>query len=984
MSITVTSGRSRLLWLAVAIANLPATASAATFWWDTTTAGLWTDGANWSDDATSGGTTGTVPANSTTTDNVVFNQSSVNGDTIVQLNADRLIGGVVVANTGSTSFTSDSSTSRLLTLGASGLTVNAGAGVVSLGDATNPLNIAVAVNQNFTNNSSSVLGILGDISRASGDTSSRTLSVLGTGRTVLSGVISNGGGSGTLVFRTGTQSASPTGFTGIVELSGANTFSGGATLNSGTVRLGASTVMAGGTITSGPLGTGAVGIPANNSVFMTLSGNDASTNRTINNNINIGSSAGTGGVLIGDGVNNASVELSGTITNFFQNRTFTNNLSGNGVFTLSGRVFSDSVSSGRLLTFTGPGNTVLSGTFVPGVNATTGGSFAYSGSGTTTLSGSFGYTGSTTVSGTGTVILGSSSALGQSGSSAVLISANATLQSGNDSLAFSNNVRVAGGGGGAVNMTISGSNSLGLTGTLTNATQSNTLTNKIESGKLLTLGAIGLSESTGGRTLTLAGSGNTTIGGVIFNGTAATVASAFTISNTGTTTLAAANTYTGVTTLNGGIVNLNVAENAGTAGPLGSSAASNPGSIVLNGGTLQYSAANQSDYSGRFSTAISQRYNVDTNGQAVTWGANLTSQFGTLTKSGSGTLVLSGVNTYTGTTTLSAGIINLGSAETAGTSGPLGRSAATNAGSIVLAGGTLQYSASNNNDYSGRFSTAADQRYNVDTNGRDVTWATALTSSGGSLTKLGSGTLALQGNNTYSGQTTISAGVLALGVNGSFVNSTSIKVGDAGSTNAVLDLTAKTASFTIGAGQTLSGGGTVLVAPSQQFLVQGTFAPGNSPGLFTFDGGTTVLSGTTVMEIFGTSRATSPSHGTGFYDAVNIVDNGTLQFGGNLTFEFSSLFDNNSTFDLFTPASGSFLSGNFSSVTVAGSFYTGLSWEQSGTVWRSSNTVAGQSLEFNAANGQLVIVPEPAALALAGIGLGLTAWAARRRQRRAS
>jgi hypothetical protein len=35
MAITVTSGRSRLLWFAVAIANLTATASAATFWWDT-------------------------------------------------------------------------------------------------------------------------------------------------------------------------------------------------------------------------------------------------------------------------------------------------------------------------------------------------------------------------------------------------------------------------------------------------------------------------------------------------------------------------------------------------------------------------------------------------------------------------------------------------------------------------------------------------------------------------------------------------------------------------------------------------------------------------------------------------------------------------------------------------------------------------------------------------------------------------------------
>ena len=43
------------------------------------------------------------------------------------------------------------------------------------------------------------------------------------------------------------------------------------------------------------------------------------------------------------------------------------------------------------------------------------------------------------------------------------------------------------------------------------------------------------------------------------------------------------------------------------------------GAIVLNGGYLQYSASNQYDYSGRFSTAANQQYNVDTNGLSVSW-----------------------------------------------------------------------------------------------------------------------------------------------------------------------------------------------------------------------------------------------------------------------------------------------------------------------------------------------------------------------------
>jgi len=336
-------------------------------------------------------------------------------------------------------------------------------------------------------------------------------------------------------------------------------------------------------------------------------------------------------------------------------------------------------------------------------------------------------------------------------------------------------------------------------------------------------------------------------------GIAITGTGSFTQAGTGTTTLTAANTYTGITTLSAGILNLGVAESVGVSGPLGNSASANPGSIVFGGGTLQYSASNTYDYSGRFSTAASQAYRVDTNGQNVTWATNLTGSGVTLTKttgggnltltgnntytglttvsggtlflghptdtlssssaitvdgatavlaiagnsdtvgvvslknggsitgtggtltgasyaveSGSvsatlggagialtkstaGTVTLSGTSTYTGTTTLSAGILNLGVAESVGVSGPLGNSAAVNPGSIVFGGGTLQYSAANTHDYSGRFSTAASQSYNINTNGQSVTWAANLTSSGGILSNSGAGTLTLTGNNTFSG-----------------------------------------------------------------------------------------------------------------------------------------------------------------------------------------------------------------------------------------
>ena len=129
-----------------------------------------------------------------------------------------------------------------------------------------------------------------------------------------------------------------------------------------------------------------------------------------------------------------------------------------------------------------------------------------------------------------------------------------------------------------------------------------------------------------------------------------------------------------------------------------------------------------------------------------------------ITLEGSGSVTFSNANAYTGMTTLSNGVLELASSENAGVSGPLGVG-----GAIAFFGGTLQYSASNAYDYSGRFSTASGQAYTVDTNGQTVTWATGLTSSGGNLTKVGNGALILTGTNTCAGGTLISGGTLQLG-----------------------------------------------------------------------------------------------------------------------------------------------------------------------------------------------------------------------------
>ena len=170
----------------------------------------------------------------------------------------------------------------------------------------------------------------------------------------------------------------------------------------------------------------------------------------------------------------------------------------------------------------------------------------------------------------------------------------------------------------------------------------------------------------------------------------------------------------------GGFIDTN-GFNATIAAPL----AGVGGLTKLGTGTLTLSGSNS--YLGN--TSISAGSLAFTSDASQTLSGAI-SGAGGLTKSGSGTLTLSGSNSYSGNTTISAGAVQIGNG---GTTGSISGNAA------VSAGAALTFNRSDDLIYGG------------------------IVSGAGGLAKLGAGTLTLSASNSYTGLTTISAGTLQNG-----------------------------------------------------------------------------------------------------------------------------------------------------------------------------------------------------------------------------
>jgi autotransporter-associated beta strand protein len=160
-------------------------------------------------------------------------------------------------------------------------------------------------------------------------------------------------------------------------------------------------------------------------------------------------------------------------------------------------------------------------------------------------------------------------------------------------------------------------------------------------GSLSGNGAVNL----GSGTLTTGGNnGSTTFSGLISGPGGSLVKT-----GGGTMTLTnAGNSYSGGTTLSGGVLQ------AGTYGNLGS------GELRFNGGTLQFASGSAFDISTRTVTFQAGGATIDTNGNSVVFAGGIGNNGpGGLTKTGGGTLTLGGHNVYGGATVVSAGKLQL-------------------------------------------------------------------------------------------------------------------------------------------------------------------------------------------------------------------------------------------------------------------------------------------------------------------------------------
>jgi autotransporter-associated beta strand protein len=197
-------------------------------------------------------------------------------------------------------------------------------------------------------------------------------------------------------------------------------------------------------------------------------------------------------------------------------------------------------------------------------------------------------------------------------------------------------------------------------------------------------------------------------------------------------------------------------------GSLTLSGSGGPATITVTSGTHAISAP----------IALASNLNVGGSGQMTISGTIAKSGTATvaLAKYGSGTLVLAGVNTYDGGTTIDGGTVSVSDDTNLGTTGGL-TFTATGTGVLQITGSTFTSAKSVTLDGTGTF----------ELDNTDSGSLTGNITGAGGLTKTGSGGLTLSGSNDYQGVTTVSGGTLTASAVTSLPQYGAFNIGPSGS-----------------------------------------------------------------------------------------------------------------------------------------------------------------------------------------------------------
>jgi outer membrane autotransporter protein len=299
--------------------------------------------------------------------------------------------------------------------------------------------------------------------------------------------------------------------------------------------------------------------------------------------------------------------------------------------------------------------------------------------------------------------------------------------------------------------------------------------------------------SVGGTMLTLFVDDATTstFSGVI-SGPGAVMVQSTTGVTPGTMILSGDNTYTGGTTICFCTV-LQLGDGGTTGSIVGN---------VANGGTLIFNRSNTFDFTG----------DISDDGPDA----------GKVVQAGAGITILSGNNSYSGGTTITAGTLRVMNNNSVGS------------GTVTLDGGTFQAGADGLN-FTNPFAINT-VGGTFDTNGKTLTISGDIADGngpGGALTKIGAGTLALAGNNSYTGATNILAGTLRVDSSSALPMTTDVKVNN----GAMLDLTDGVSVDINSLADGPGGGGTVKIGTAD--ITTTLFIGFNGGATTTFSGAIT-------------------------------------------------------------------------------------------------------------------------------------------------